>query len=351
MTATSFAVPAEVSAPVVPALLYCPTMRTSPDARARRRRRRPTTRLPLVAAAVVVVAACHDGAGPDAAGPRFDRIAFERDSGGHAMVFVMNPDGSEQRRLTSDLAHAEFLPAISPDGRRVAFTRNEAGVYQLMVLDVDAGSAARRVATSVRSPILPSWSPDGRRLVFRGFDDAAGGRGWVLYTIDADGGGLTDVSARLPAPAGRGGDEEASFAPDGRHLALSVLVSDAEQRIYVADLARSTLRPLTSGPVAPGPGNFVFDDLPAWSPDGGRVAFTRQTPDGLHVYVIGADGSGERNLTPLSARSWGAAWSGDGTTLAYVDAAGQIHLMSADGVPGAALTGTAANQLPSWSRP
>lgn len=301
--------------------------------------------------ALMVAAACGDGTGPAAAaGPRFDRIAFERDSAGRARIFVMNPDGSGQRSLSPDLTHAEFLPAISPDGRRVAFTRLVDGLYELMVRDVDGGRPATRLAPGVRSPLFPSWSPDGRRLVFHGYDETLGGRGLRLYAIDADGSGLTDLSARLPAPAGQGGDEAASWAPDGRRLALSISVRDVEQRLFVADLTRSTLRPLTSGPIAAG--SFVFDLLPAWSPDGEHVAFTRQSTDGLHVYVIGADGTGERSLTPRSARSWGAAWSGDGTRLAYVDSDGQIRLMSADGAPGAVLTTRPTMSLmPSWSRP
>jgi dipeptidyl aminopeptidase/acylaminoacyl peptidase len=58
----------------------------------------------------------------------------------------------------------------------------------------------------------------------------------------------------------------------------------------------------------------------AWSPDGSRVAFFRQTgPLTADVFVSDADGSHLRNLTHGSAQfSWAPDWSPDGTRIVYV---------------------------------
>jgi Tol biopolymer transport system component len=65
----------------------------------------------------------------------------------------------------------------------------------------------------------------------------------------------------------------------------------------------------------------AVDDEPAWSADGRQIAFVRypyeRPPD---VWVMGADGSGQRQLTH-DAELQSPAWSPDGTSLLAVAAA------------------------------
>ena len=55
---------------------------------------------------------------------------------------------------------------------------------------------------------------------------------------------------------------------------------------------------------------------PAWSPDGSQVAFTRWYNTEGGVYVINADGSGER-LVFADPQAKAPAWSPDGTSIAF----------------------------------
>jgi Tol biopolymer transport system component len=63
---------------------------------------------------------------------------------------------------------------------------------------------------------------------------------------------------------------------------------------------------------------------PTWSPDGQRLAFTRCPKRRCSVYVIDADGAGERRLVP---GSW-PTWSPDGRSLAYAGADGRLRIVS-----------------------
>ena len=96
----------------------------------------------------------------------------------------------------------------------------------------------------------------------------------------------------------------------------------------------------------------------AWSPDGNRVAFFRQT--GLltaDVFVADADGSHLLNLTHGSAQfSWAPDWSPDGTRIVYVASDPNVEQLvtvrpdgsGADIVPNTAVDPTRQLGDPQW---
>ena len=57
------------------------------------------------------------------------------------------------------------------------------------------------------------------------------------------------------------------------------------------------------------------DTFPVWSPDGQKIAFASKRDGNWEIYVMNADGSGKRNLTRNAANDYlyGAQpWSPDG---------------------------------------
>jgi TolB protein len=97
---------------------------------------------------------------------------------------------------------------------------------------------------------------------------------------------------------------------------------------------------------------------PAWSPDGRHSAF-RFTPnpqdfDSSDIYVMNADGSGQRNLTHnTQAHNWGAAWAPDGKRIVFNSTrdAGypQLYVMNADGSDVRHLLASMWGEYPAWS--
>ena len=151
----------------------------------------------------------------------------------------MNADGSGQRNLTPTPEVGAFDPAWSPDGHQIAFTRlaGPPGEVTIVVMNAD-GSAKHAVTPMLAHPgdRAPAalWSPDGRRIAF--WDDFA------IYVVNSDGSGLLRLTRNARGP---------TWSPDGRKLPSS---------------APATRR---AGP--PGRGD---------------------------LWVMNADGTGQRNLTP-----------------------------------------------------
>ena len=100
--------------------------------------------------------------------PVKSKIAFQSFRDGRFDAYVMNIDGSGQRRLTAK-PDVPF-PVWSPDGRKVAFASADrqpwdGGNFDLYVMNAD-GSGLRRLTRDPASDVAPVWSPDGRKIAF-----------------------------------------------------------------------------------------------------------------------------------------------------------------------------------------
>jgi Tol biopolymer transport system component len=91
----------------------------------------------------------------------------------------------------------------------------------------------------------------------------------------------------------------------------------------------------------------------AWSPDGSKLAFSSDRSGNYEIYVMNADGSGLVQLTNQGATNIQAAWSPDGTKIAfYSDRTGnpEIWVMNANGSSQTQLTNNGdVNGQPTWS--
>ncbi len=207
----------------------------------------------------------------------------------------MKPDGSGARKLTPGY---DFFPSDwSPDGGKIMYqglvSSNE-GVY-LMNPD---GSGKRKV-TRISSDL------DG---------GSRGGGEWTPLGIaywDAGGIGFVKPDGRRGKIEVQVGDEwqRVGFSPDGRTVALEgPIVPIGDWEIALARIGEGEVRRLTD--------NDRQDSFPAFSPDGKSLAFeVVPIVKGVispqrDIYLINADGSGERNLTDSSdADESSPAWA------------------------------------------
>jgi dipeptidyl aminopeptidase/acylaminoacyl peptidase len=274
-------------------------------------------------------------------------------------------------------------PRISPDGRRVAYqvwsTDREANEYRgaIHVVAVDGSTEPRRFTSGEKRDGSPRWSPDGRWLAFtsnRG-DEKTPAR---LYVIPAEGGearALTDGEESV---------EEVVWSPDSTRLAYTMRVrdeayeeedekkraprrvtrllykldnvgwtTDRRKHVFVVGLDGDGTRQVTDGDCE--------DVEPAWSPDGKRIVFSSLRGDRWDVdlinrlYVVDADGGGAepRQLTGDDGSYSMPSFSPDGGRIAYryqvedgtFPHHGQIGVMDADGSNARLLTTSLDRQV------
>jgi Tol biopolymer transport system component len=129
-----------------------------------------------------------DGHGPKWS-PDGMRIAFVSERNGNRDLFLVDPDGSDERRLTHDPAPDEAF-SWAPDGHRIVYVSYRHGAEpenigigdaEVFVVDPRTGRS-RNLSRNAAWDGDPDWSPDGARIVFTRRTDHA-----EIYVMRADG--------------------------------------------------------------------------------------------------------------------------------------------------------------------
>lgn len=167
-----------------------------------------------------------------------------------------------------------------------------------------SGGRAHRLTGDDTDATQPCWSPDGRSLVFQAYRDG----NYHLWTIRPDGSGARQLTT------GPFDHREPRVSPDGSTVAF------ASDRGATGGYGLHTLD-LATGAITARTDTAADESMPAWSPDGGRLA---HTVDATAIDVLDlATGTTTRAVTaPAGASLYGPSFSPDGTTLAYVRIAG-----------------------------
>ena len=254
---------------------------------------------------------------------------------GNQEIYTMNPDGTDQRRLTKDKAE-DGGPTFSPDGKRIAFMSRRAGGFEIFVMNAD-GSDQRQLthfSELGRGAISPAWSPDGKRIAFSTRIPPI-----AIYVINVDGTGATKVSDD------GGGASNPAWSPDGRKIAFNSRRSGKPQ-VYVMDADGRNLRRLTSDDAA--------NRQPAWSPDGKSIAFESDRDGEARIYVMDTAGGNQRRVSSEPGADSHPSWSPDGKQIVFhktVLGHGQVYVMDADGTHTKRLTAlspVAFSGFPTW---
>ncbi len=219
-------------------------------------------------------------------------------------IYIMDADGSNQRRLT-DTPAAEGHPVWSPappeggtGGRQIAFFSERDGNQEIYVINAD-GSNPRRLTNDPADDMRPSWSPGGQQIVFNSTRNG----NWDIYVMQADG------SEPRPLTSSPAWEFFPSWSPGGKQIAFFTCDPNCRpnrQDIYIMDAdgdeqGSRNVRRLTNTP-------SVVDEDPAWSPDGKQIVFQSDRDGNFEIYIMDADGNNPRRLTNNRGGDYWPAW-------------------------------------------
>lgn len=252
-------------------------------------------------------------------------------------ICIIDADGSNQHRLTTENRSKHFYPSLSPDGLSVVFSSNLSGQGKYDIYEMDLSGNINRLTSELGILTAPEISPDGRQIAFTWSGDTDETAIWVM---NRDGSNPHQVH-----PAGW----DPTWSPDGAKILFAVSVPGYGIQLASVNLDGTGFQRVSNLPdirgrsdwsndgrwlvtysgkpwkrelfLMPPDGSFPFQISPAggnsqgpsFSPDGGWIAFTAYfdlygDEHGCEIYIVKIDGSGLTRLTRNDFCDWQPRW-------------------------------------------
>jgi Tol biopolymer transport system component len=264
---------------------------------------------------------------PDGSRMIFCRAYWTESDPGWEVMYIMDADGSNERKLRDFGGY----PLFSPDGRELAFWVEQ----ELYTMNPHGSEEHFLIRDEGAEPVRGySWSPDGSQIVY--CTDEGDHK---IYRVNSDGTGRQELATGI----------EPRWSPDGSLIAYTsdpwsdpwlvnifVMRADGSDKCQLTDFATTVQRA----------------SWPVWSPDGSQILFGLYSTEEMisRICIMNSNGSDQKVLTDNNDRY--PEWSPDGSRIAYMcdqrlTDEWQIWVMNVDGSDQAKLT-TSGGYHPTW---
>ena len=188
--------------------------------------------------------------------PTTPKILFTSARDGNREVYIMNPDGSEQVRLTTHPGN-DLQAVWSPTGDKILFVSDRGGERDLYMMNPDGSNVRRVFRRKIEAwRTDPTWSPDGKRIAYDQWDRSGGGTSgtYILILGEQD----PEFIGKFSSPV---------WSPDGTEIACGT-ASPGLTWIVLFNVQTRTDKRLLPKKALP------WQTRPSWSATGDKLAFS-----------------------------------------------------------------------------
>ena len=175
------------------------------------------------------------------------QLVYSSTASGNRDIWIMQPDGTEQRQLTVN-AGVNGSPVTTSDNRYIVFVSNRTGSFQVWRMNIDGLNQTQ--LTNGTAKTYPAITPDGKWVLYNSTDN------WHLWKVSVDGGEpsqLTDFVATTP-----------SVSPNGKVIAC-IGRNESKRRLLIL--------PIEGGPPVKEAEFFGWVSRLQWMNDGKAVIY------------------------------------------------------------------------------
>ena len=200
----------------------------------------------------------------------------------------------QQQRGVRGVARTKITFVSDRTRESVLGTVEKRNAREVYVADYD-GANELRITNSRDLNVNPSWSSDASAVAYSAY--RRNGAPDILVSFI-----YTGVLQNLTKGGLRDGAYLPAYSPDGKRIAFAATAEGASaQDIFVMNADGSNRRRLTTHPDS--------DTTPTWSPSGAQIAFTSDRTGKPQIYVMNVDGSGLYRLPIPDGEVDRATWA------------------------------------------
>jgi tricorn protease len=232
-------------------------------------------------------------------------------------------DAHRYRKLTA-LGAKHLWPMWTPDGRTLFYMSDEDGNENLWSIDIatsgsgdlTTGKATKRTSFTRGRLLWPAIANGGAAIVFE--------RDYGIWRYDLQSGEARPLTIALRGAPSAPGIEHVTMSSDFDELAVA---PDGKKLAFIARgevFASATTDPGTARRIT----NTAAEEMSvAWAPDNRRLVYSSARDGELNLYLFDVASGVEKRLTTSDRPDYGAQFSPDGKSIAFLRNANELHVV------------------------